>query len=95
LQKAVKAVENGVQKNSKDVLTRMDVIAWAMMFLFGGLVTFMIFQFNTKSIMNAYFKQAIEKRAEEPRKEAEAEAKRILAEAQKQAEAIIQEAQKK
>ena len=41
------------------------------------------------------FEKQILELAEEPRKEAEAEAKRILAEAQKQAEAIIQEAQKK
>ena len=95
LQKAVKAVETGVQKKGDDSFSRTDAIAWALIFVLGGLATFMVFQFNTKSIMNAYFRQAIEEHAAEPRKEAEAEAKRILEQARKEAKAIIQEAQKK
>ena len=87
LQKAVKAVETGVQKNSKDVLTRMDVIAWAVCFV-------IVQQFTVKMVRDNFNKQ-LHELAEEPRKEAEAEAKRIIAEAQKQANAIIQEAQKK
>jgi len=95
LQKAVKAVENGVQKNSKDVLTRMDVIAWSVCFLLGMFLCFIIVQqFTVKMVRDNFEKQIIQK-AEEPRKEAEAEAKRILEQARKEAKAIIQEAQKR
>lgn len=95
LQKAVKAVETGVQKNSKDVLTRMDVIAWAVCFLLGMFTCFVIVQQFTVKMVRDNFEKQLHELAEEPRKEAEAEAKRIIAEAQKQAKAIIQEAQKK
>lgn len=95
LQKAVKAVENGVQKNSKDVVTRTDVIAWAGCFLLGMFLCFVIVQqFTVKMVRDNFEKQIIQK-AEEPRKEAEAEAKRILEQARKDAKLIIQEAQKR
>jgi hypothetical protein len=95
LQKAVKAVEAGVQKKGNDSFSRTDAIAWAGFFLLGMFCCFVIVQqFTVKMVRDNFEKQIIQK-AEEPRKEAEAEAKQIIAEAQKQAEAIIQEAQKK
>jgi len=56
---------------------------------------FSIVRFFTDNLIQSSYQTAVEKAAEEPRKEAEEEAKRIIAEAQKQAKVIIQEAQKK
>lgn len=95
LQKAVKAVEQGVQKNDSEVVTRKDVIAWAVFFLFGMALCFSIIRFYTVELVTDNFNDQIKELAEEPRKEAEKEAKRIIAEAQKQAKIIIQEAEKK
>lgn len=95
LQKAVKAVETGVQKKGNDSFSRTDAIAWAGFFLLGMFCCFIIVQQFTVKMVRENFNKQLQELAEEPRKEAEAEAKRILAEAQKQAEAIIQEAQKK
>lgn len=95
LQKAVKAVETGVQKNSNDVLTRMDVIAWAVCFLLGFALCFLVVQQFTVKMVRDNFNKQLHELAEEPRKEAEAEAKRIIAEAQKKAKLILSETEKK
>jgi len=95
LQKAVKAVETGVQKKGNDSFSRTDAIAWAGFFLLGMFCCFVIVQQFTVKMVRENFNKQLHELAEEPRKEAEAEAKRIIAEAQKQANAIIQEAQKK
>jgi hypothetical protein len=95
LQKAVSAVETGVQKNNKDAFSKTDAIAWAVSFLLGVFLCFVIIQqFTVKMVRDNFEKQIIQK-AEEPRKEAEAEAKRILEQARKDAKLIIQEAQKR
>ena len=95
LQKAVKAVETGVQKNKGDSFSKTDAIAWAGFFLLGMFTCFVIVQqFTVKMVRDNFEKQILEL-AEEPRKEAEAEAKRILEQARKEAKAIIQEAQKR
>lgn len=95
LQKAVKAVETGVKKNSNDAFSKIDAIAWAGFFILGFALCFLVVQqFTVKMVRDNFEKQIIQK-AEEPRKEAEAEAKRILEQARKDAKAIIQEAQKK
>jgi translation initiation factor 2B subunit (eIF-2B alpha/beta/delta family) len=95
LQKAVSAVETGVQKNSKDAFSKTDAIAWAVSFLMGVLLCFFILQNYTVRMVRDNFKKQIIENAEEPRKEAEAEAKRILEQARKDAKLIIQEAQKR
>ena len=95
LQKAVNAVETGVQKNSKDAFSKTDAIAWAVSFLMGVFLCFFIVQQFTDKLLQTSYQSAVEKAAEEPRKEAEAEAKRILEQARKEAKAIIQEAQKR
>ena len=95
LQKAVKAVETGVQKKGNDSFSRTDAIAWAGFFLLGMFCCFVIVQQFTVKMVRENFNKQLHELAEEPRKEAEAEAKRIIAEAEEQAKTIIQAAQKK
>ena len=97
LQKAVKAVEEGAGKltNPREYVSKFDAIAWAGCFLLGMFLCFFIVQQFTVKMVRDNFNKQLHELAEEPRKEAEAEAKRIIAEAQKQANSIIQEAQKK
>jgi uncharacterized protein YgfB (UPF0149 family) len=95
LQKAVKAVEQGVQKKSSDVFSKTDAIAWASFFILGFLVCFLIVQQYTVKLVSDNFHKQIQELAEEPRKEAEKEAKKIIAEAQKKAKMIISETEKK
>ena len=86
LQKAVKAVESGVQKKGNDSFSRTDAIAWAGFFLLGMFCCFVIVQQFTVKMVRENFNKQLHELSEEPRKEAEAEAKRIIAEAQKRTE---------
>lgn len=95
LQQTINTVEKRIQKDEADAVSRNDIIMYVACFLIGVILCFSIVRIYTDNLIQASYQTAVEKAAEEPRKEAEAEAKRILAEAQKQAEAIIQEAQKK
>jgi translation initiation factor 2B subunit (eIF-2B alpha/beta/delta family) len=94
LQKAVKAVETGVKKNSNDAFSKIDAIAWAGFFILGFALCFLVVQQYTVKLVSDNFHKQIQELAEEPRKEAEAEAKLIIAEAKKQANAIIENAKK-
>jgi len=95
LQQTINTVEKRIQKNESDAISRNDIIMYVACFLIGVILCFSIVRIYTDNLIQSSYQTAVEKAAEEPRKEAEAEAKRIIAEAQKQAEAIIQEAQKK
>ena len=94
LQKAVKAVETGVKKNSNDAFSKIDAIAWAGFFILGFALCFLVVQQYTVKLVSDNFHKQIQELAEEPRKEAEAEAKLIIAEAKKQANTIIENAKK-
>lgn len=95
LQKAVKAVEEGAGKltNPREYVSKFDALIWAGCFLFGILVCFFIVQNYTVKMVRDNFEKQIIQKAEEPRKEAEAQAKKILEQARKDAKAIIQEAE--
>lgn len=94
LQKAVKAVETGVKKNSNDAFSKIDAIAWAGFFILGFALCFLVVQQYTVKLVSDNFHKQIQELAEEPRKEAEKEAKKIIAEAQKKANTIIENAKK-
>lgn len=89
LQKAVSAVETGIQKTNKETFSKMDAIAWAVCFFLGVAVCLFIVNQFTVKLVKENFKNQIKELAEEPRKEAEAEAKKILEEARKEANLII------
>jgi len=93
LQKTVNAVEAGIKKPDGGFFTRTDAIAWAASFILGVLVCFIIVQQYTVVMVRDSFNKQIRELAEEPRKEAEQEAKRIIEQAQKKAKEIIQEAE--
>ena len=95
LQQTIKAVEKRIQKDDTDAISRRDIYMYVACFFMGVLLCFSIVRFFTDNLIQSSYQTAVEKAAEEPRKEAEEEAKRIIAEAQKQAKVIIQEAQKK
>lgn len=95
LQKKEKKIIEKVQNQNRNTFTKLDGLVWAGIFLFGMFVCFMIVQNFTEEMVRKNLDHQITAYAEEPRKEAEAEAKKIIAEAKKEAQEIIKTAQKR
>lgn len=95
LSETVKAIEKGAQKLSDPdrYVSKKEVATWFLFLFIGAFATFGVIQQYTVKMVSKNFYKQMQEMTEEPRKEAEKEAKKILDQARKEAKKIIQEAQ--
>lgn len=82
------------QQKTKYTIRKSDILLWVVMFALGCTLTFGIIHFNIESIVVGAFSDQVIENAEEPKKEAEKQAKIIIADANKTAKINIEEAEK-